>query len=470
MRILLVDDEKRSRTYIAEFLQRLGHSVVEAGSAKEALKAFNEDNFALVLTDNRMPEMSGLDLLREIRCHPEGLDVDIIIFTAYGDMQSVIDAMRCGASDYLLKPLELKELVRTLKRLEINRKTKPASLNTPADLSCPHEANSPADLNYGMENMGIFSPVMKNTMQLAERLHHDRSIPVLIEGETGTGKELIARYIHYGPERSTRPFVALNCAALTPSIFESELFGYEGGAFSGAMPRGHRGKLDLANGGTLFLDEISEISSDLQAKLLRVIQEKEYYRVGGLKVIQTDVRIICATNQKLEQLVKQGLFRADLFFRLNVGRLCLPPLRERKEDIEPLALMLLNNLADTKNKKCKSISPSALRILTEYKWPGNVRELKNLMEWVTLRYDEEEIQPWHLELLTKSRDASTLLEQVGIDRKNADLDLPLDSMPLGDISRAIIIKALEMHKGNKTETAKYLGISRSSLYYRLKNM
>lgn len=469
MRILLVDDEKRSRTYIAEFLQRLGHSVVEAENGKDALKAYSEDNFTLILTDNRMPGMSGLDLLREIRRQPEGLDVDIIIFTAYGDMQSVIDAMRCGASDYLLKPLELKELVSTLKRLETNRKTKPASLSAAKESRSPDINNYP-DYYNGLDNMGIFSQVMKNTMELAERLHQDRSIPVLIEGETGTGKELIARYIHYGQERSNRSFVALNCAALTPSIFESELFGYEGGAFSGATPRGHRGKLDLANGGTLFLDEISEIPPDLQAKLLRVIQEKEYYRVGGLKLIQTEVRIICATNQKLEQLVRQGVFRADLFFRLNVGRLSLPPLRERKEDIEPLALSFLNNLADTKNKKCKSISTEALRILTEYNWPGNVRELKNLMEWVTLRYDDSEIQPWHLELLTKPEDAYTLLEQIGIDCKNAVIDLPRDSMPLGEISRAIIIKALEMHKGNKTETAKYLGISRSSLYYRLKNL
>lgn len=469
MKILLVDDEKRSRTYIAEFLRRLGHIVVEADNGRDALECFSRESFSLILTDNRMAEMTGLELLREVRHRPDGLDVNVIIFTAYGDMQSVIEAMRYGASDYLLKPLQITELVRTLNRMEkIKARPKRLSALPDPDLSAPD--NDKDTGSNGLENMGVFSRSMHNVLELAERLHHDRSVPVLLEGETGTGKELIARYIHHGQGQSTLPFVALNCAALTPSIFESELFGYEGGAFSGALPKGHRGKLDLACGGTLFLDEISEIPPELQSKLLRVIQEKEYYRVGGLKIIQTDVRLICAANQRLEQLVERGLFRADLFYRLNVGRIYLPPLRQRKEEILPLALMFLNDLAEKKNKKCKSISDSAARILMDYRWPGNIRELRNLMEWLTLRYDDQELQPFHLDKIFDSTERTDLLAQSTNENNHNDIDLPQDSMPLADISNAIIIKALEMHRGNKTETAKYLGISRSSLYYRLKHI
>lgn len=466
MNILLVDDDKRSRNYIAEFLKRLGHSVAEAGNGQEALQLFNAD-FALVLSDNRMPKMSGLDLLREIRRRPDGLEVDFIIFTAYGNMESVIEAMRCGASDYLLKPLQITELVITLKRLDKKRAMRlPGRIDaSDHNIQC---SNNKINVFSGPK-MGVYSEVMHETMQLAGRMHQDRSVPILIEGETGTGKELVARYIHYGDGHSTRPFVALNCAALTPSIFESELFGYEAGAFSGGLPRGHQGKLDLANEGTLFLDEIAEISTGLQAKLLRVIQEKEYYRVAGLKEIKTDVRIICATNQKLKHRVEQGLFRADLFYRLNVGRLHIPALRERKEDILPLALMFLNQLAEQKKKRCKTISDSAVRILLDYTWPGNVRELRNLMEWITLRYDDEELQPFHLDMLIRTTETVAKIEQSNTDKYN-NIALPRDSMPLADISNAIIIKALEKHYGNKTETAKYLGISRSSLYYHLKHM
>jgi DNA-binding NtrC family response regulator len=409
--------------------------------------------------------MSGLELLHEIRRRPDGLDVDFIIFTAYADMETVIEAMRYGASDYLLKPLQLTELVMTLERLDKKRRTRLLGTFETAELDLKRE--NKVEICSGPE-MGVFSEKMHQTMYLAERMHADRTVPVLVEGETGTGKELLARYIHYGPEQSSRPFVAINCAALTSSIFESELFGYEGGAFSGALPRGQRGKMDLANGGTLFLDEIAELAPYLQAKLLRVIQEKEYYRVGGLKQIQTDIRIICATNQNLDDLVEQGLFRADLFYRLNVGRLYLPPLRERREDILPLALMFLNSLAEQKQKKCKSISNAAIAILLHYSWPGNVRELKNLMEWITLRYDDEELLPCHLHMLTKTAGAEKRTPGSGTNQPEVDPNA--SNMSLADLSNAIIVEALKMHNGNKTETAKYLGISRSSLYYRLKHM
>ena len=225
---------------------------------------------------------------------------------------------------------------------------------------------------------------MEQIFSLALKLHHNRSIPVLIEGETGTGKELVAQYIHFGEDNKNLPFIALNCSALSPSIFESELFGYEPGTFSGGLPQGKKGKLDMAHGGTLFLDEISELPLDLQAKLLRVLQEKEFYRVGGLKLIKTDVRIICASNQHLQNMVKRWLFREDLYYRLNMGHVYIPPLRQQPEAIIPLARMFMMEISEQTNRQFKKIEPRAVRILQSYHY-GNVRELRNIVEWIVLR-------------------------------------------------------------------------------------
>ena len=275
--------------------------------------------------------------------------------------------------------------------------------------------------------------------------------------------------IYRGEENITLPFVALNCAAISSHIFESELFGYEAGTFSGGLPQGKKGKLDMARGGTLFLDEISELPLDLQAKLLRVLQEKEFYRVGGLKLLKTDVRIISASNQHLKDMVNQGSFREDLYYRLNMGHVYIPPLRKQPEAIIPMARMFMMEISEQTNRRFNKIGSQAARILETYHWPGNIRELRNTIEWIVLMNDDTTIQPQHLDMLRLK-----LLEtgQEGSDNPILpdDFFMPPGSMHLDKLSNDIILKALKMHDGNKTATARYLGISRSTLYYRLQLM
>lgn len=483
MNILLVDDEDRSRMHLAHFLGKLGHNVTEASNGKEALELLPTQEFDLLMTDNRMPVMTGLELLEAIRDLPVGQDITKVIFTSYGDMNTTVQAMRVGANDYLLKPLDVNDLVAMIGRvasLQASRK-KQTSTNSLSPIPKSRPDTPPPDKsvsgyirqrytpNISLNEIGVFSFSMHRAYDLAQRFHTNRTIPVLIEGETGTGKEIVARYIHCGENNTSLPFVALNCATFNPNMFESELFGYEAGAFSGALSVGNKGKLDIACGGTLFLDEISELPLNLQAKLLRVLQEKEFYRVGGLKLIKTDVRVICASNKNLEEAVKQGTFRMDLFYRLNVGHIWVPPLRERKEDILPLARIFLKELGQQANKPYIRISPSAAKILLSYEWPGNVRELRNLMELMVLFLDEGEIKPHHLDLICRKRNKQMAEELIS----NLDVQpsfTPAEDTSLNKLSNSIILKALAMHNGNKTETAHYLNISRSSLYNRLRQM
>ena len=466
MNILLVDDESRSRSHVAEFLRKLGHQVVEANDGTEALELFNKQDFNLLLTDNRMPRMSGLELLQKLSDVPAAKKVDKALFTAYADMDSSIAAIRVGAFDYLLKPLDIDELVKTTERVAQHQ----AEIRGQANQQSAAPAQVKPDItNSDASKVGVFSRQMKQIYSLALKLHHNRSIPVLIEGETGTGKELVARYIHYGEKNNNLPFVALNCAALSSSIFESELFGYEAGTFSGGLPQGKKGKLDMANGGTLFLDEISELPLNLQAKLLRVLQEKEFYRVGGLKLIKTDVRIICASNQRLKNLIQQGLFRKDLYYRLNMGYIYIPPLRKQPNAIIPLTRMFMMEISEQANRRFTKIDSQAARILRTYPWPGNVRELRNTIEWIVLMNDDTTIRLHHLDKLrlnTPENTAENLDKRILPD----DFFLPPGSMDLDKLSNDIILKALKMHNGNKTATARYLGISRSTLYYRLQLM
>jgi len=388
MDILLVEDDGESRMGMARFLRDLGHRLVECGNAEDALEVFRP-SFHLIISDIKMPGMSGIDLLRAINSTPEGQYVDVILFTGHNDLESAIEALRAGAYDYMLKPINVEELAAVIGRVAEHQslrrenlilterfedKVRAATAEAEQELNRLKEAYT---RSVGLGEVGVFSEAVKNIFRQAGVFHADHSVPVLIEGETGTGKEILARYIHFGDSVTTAPFVDINCAALAPSVFESEVFGYEAGAFTGGLPRGQKGKLDLAAGGTLFLDEITELPVDLQAKLLRMIQEKEFYRVGGLKKIKADVRIICATNTDVARLVDEGRFRRDLYYRLNVGRLFIPPLRDRSEAIVPLAQMFLTRLARKKGKNFAGISGPAESVLRSYQWPGNVRELKN---------------------------------------------------------------------------------------------
>jgi len=474
MKILLVDDEERSRVNLAEFLGKLGHQVLQGNSADQALHLLSSSPVDLLLTDNRMPGMSGLELMRKTMDLPNCRNITMVMFTAYGDMDSSISALRAGAFDYLLKPLNIEELVKTLQKveqaigLEPSRSAIEQSSRSGMETSEvePEPSKSfTTEVGYYGEMM-IYSSAMKKIINLAHKLHANRSIPVLIEGETGTGKEMIARYIHYGDNHTEAPFVAINCAAIPEPLFESELLGYEGGSFSGSHIRGAKGKVDLAKGGTLFLDEISEIPINLQAKLLRLIQEKEYYRVGGLSLLKSDVRIIGASNQNLKTAVDRGSFRQDLYYRLKVGQVYLPPLRERKETILPLAEKLLKQFSRQNDKSFRGISPEAAHLLTDYQWPGNVRELRNLIEWIVVSEDADILDAGHLAIITDNLywwKADDLIQG-----REASPDLIPDGLPLNEISNVIIQRALVKNGGNKAATARYLGISRSALYKRLK--
>ncbi|CFX40015.1 RNA polymerase sigma factor 54 interaction domain [Syntrophomonas zehnderi OL-4] len=335
---------------------------------------------------------------------------------------------------------------------------------------------TPADLlefakKAGIDYVGIHSPGMQEVFEQSSRFHQDRSIPVLIEGETGTGKEIIARYIHYGKNPVERPFIAINCAALAPIVFESELFGYEAGTFTGGLKDGKPGKLDLAEGGTLFLDEICELSLELQAKLLRLIQEKEYYRVGGLNIIKSDVRFICSSNQDMEEIVAKGYFRKDLYYRLAVGRILIPPLRERQEEILPMAEAFLSQISRSKGKQYRGFSDEAAAFMLQYSWSGNVRQLRNEIERLVLFHDDPVIKPEHLTI--KKNDGKLLAQpQEGVSYllKPGEIALPRYPFSLDELNNEIMLKALQMHNDNKTSTAQYLGISRSALLYRLKKI
>lgn len=474
MNILLVDDEERSRINLADFLQKLGHQVLQSSSAAQALQILENSPADLLLTDNRMPGMSGMDLMRKAAEIPNCRDIAMVMFTAYGDMDCSISALRAGAFDFLLKPLNIEELVKTLQRVENklgidNTATYPEMpVHTSQD-----EASEPSDepihtcsQQYGRYGeMMVYSRVMRKVMALSRKLHANRNIPVLIEGETGTGKELVARYIHYGDESIDTPFVAINCAAIPETLFESELLGYEGGSFSGSHLRGSKGKVDLAQGGTLFLDEISEIPLNLQAKLLRLIQEKEYYRVGGLTLLKSDIRIIGASNQNLKTAVDNGLFRQDLYYRLKVGSIYLPPLRDRKEIVLPVANKLLQKFSNLNGKSFRGFTPEAARMLIDYCWPGNIRELRNLIEWVVLSEDAPVVDSQHLAIITDNN--SCWEEQDPVHQREASFESLPEGLPLNEISNVIIQRALAKNGGNKAATARYLGISRSALYKRL---
>lgn len=478
MNVLLVDDSKTSRYWIAKALIRAGHNVVECNNGEEALERFSQDYFPLVLSDIMMPGMTGIDLLRKISALPVGRETDVVLFTAHSQAEFAIEALRAGAYDYLQKPINVQELIiitqRVAKQRTILREHKQlkerfkyeveaATTETRLELERLKEVLAKAT---GMYHVGFFSLAMQNIVLQAYKYHTDRSIPVLIEGETGTGKELIATIIHNGSALDGRPFVAINCAAISPNLFESEFFGYEAGAYTGSLSKGQKGKIDLAQGGTLFLDEIGEMPLELQAKLLRVIQEKEYYRVGGLQRIKTDLRIICATNIPLAERVNNRTFRKDLYYRLKVGHALIPPLRDRVDDIIPLAELFLKQFTQEKGKSFQRVSPEAAKLLLAYDWPGNVRELRNAMEWVVFMYNDEEVKAHHLGMLDlhQSPNNGNTAPRV-IDPRN--FVIAPEGFSLDDYVDRIIEQALVIHQGNKAAAARLLGMTRRALCWRL---
>ena len=483
MKILLVDDETQSRQAVLWFLKRQNHEVTECACGEDALEALSHGEYPMVLSDIQMPGMSGIELTEAIKKRPDSWRTDVVLFTGYADLASAISALRAGVYDYLEKPVNVQALTAAVERVgehqallrENKRLTErfedevnAATEETRRELS--HIKAAVAKSIIG--SVGIFSTTMRTIAKQAQQLHEDRSIPVLIEGETGVGKEVIAKMIHYGNEfdsSSVAPFVDINCAALAPTLFESELFGYEAGSFTGGISKGSKGKFDLAQGGTLFLDEIGELPLELQGKLLRVLQEKEFYRVGGLKKIKIDVRIICATNEPLEAMVTQKKFRQDLYFRLKVAHVVIPPLRTRKEAILPMSIMFLQEYSRRKKKNFTSIDAQAAQTLEEYGWPGNVRELQNVMEYVVFAYNECEVKAEHLINLLRRQNSAPPFAPAAPDRA-LTLPFPEQGYSLKDYTAEVILQVLAAHQGNQSAAANYLGISRRALSYRLEEM
>ncbi|MBM4286140.1 MAG: sigma-54-dependent Fis family transcriptional regulator [Deltaproteobacteria bacterium] len=447
--ILVVDDEANYRTVMEALLTDAGYETLTAGSGAEALKTAAQTDLDLVLTDMKMPRMSGIELLSELkRLHPE---VPVVLMTAYGTVEKAVEAMKKGAFDYILKPFKNEEILVTLAKALEHRHLLLQNRLLARDL----------EGRYGLPNIVGDSRAMQEIMALARRVAASKAT-VLVSGESGTGKELIARAIHQLSPRADRPFISVNCAALTETLLESELFGHERGAFTHAVAM-RKGRFELADGGTLFMDEVAEMSPALQVKLLRVLQEMEFERVGGNRTIKVDVRVVAATNRILKEEVEAGRFREDLFYRLNVVHLGLPPLRERPEDIPALAAHFIRKYAQENVRGEVRITPEAMKALVSYPWPGNVRELENVMERAVILCAGNVITPQDLPGEFAAAPGEPALD---VDRL-IPLNTPLTEA-LEQIEEQMIRRALALSNNVQVRAAEMLGITKSLLQYKLK--
>jgi len=447
-KILVIDDEPILRDSLEVALKTSGYEVLTARTGEEGLERFQKENPDLVLLDHWLPGINGDEVLRRIK--EEDPEIPIIIMTAQGSIEMAVNLMKMGAFDFLVKPFELDQVEDLIKKgLERVRLKKEVEWLR-------------AQYQERFRSGGIIgvSQKMKDLLGLAEKLAQGSETTVLIEGETGTGKELLAEYIHFLSPRSSFPFIPINCGAIPKDLFESELFGYERGAFTGALEKGKIGKVEAAEKGTLFLDEVGELSSSAQVKVLRVLEEKEYFKVGGVDQRKANVRIIAATNKDLESEVKQGNFRDDLYFRLNVVKLHIPPLRERKEDILPLFRFFLDRFNEQFKKSFVQISQEAEERIVSYPWLGNIRELRNTAERIVLLEKGDTILGKHLSFLTGKE---------GTSEETARFQpfIPPQGIILDKVEKEYILEALRIKKANKSEAAKMLGISRSALIYRM---
>jgi two-component system, NtrC family, response regulator AtoC len=454
--ILVVDDQDSIRHFVSRTLEDAGYSVVTTGSVREGREAFERDLPDVAVLDLKLPDGTGLELLREIkRVQPE---VSVILMTAFGELETAVEAMSAGAFWFVKKPFQNEELLALVERaidsqrmwIELRR--------------LRHQAFADEDYLHSS------SARMQEAYAIAEQVARGDTTSVLIEGESGTGKEYFANLIHRMSARHDRPFIELNCAAIPSELLESELFGHEKGAFTDARSQ-KLGLMELASEGTLFLDEIGEMAPMLQVKLLRVLERRTVRRVGGTKDIAVNPRIISATNQDLERMVREGRFREDLYYRLKVVPLFVPPLRERREDILPLARLFMDRFAKQFKKGFKDITPAAERILTDYAWPGNIRELKNLFERTVLLESGDSLEPRHLKLAPRARAAGETTIGQRVDELLTG-SLPASGIPfeslVEELERALIVRASCATKWNQSRTAELLNLKRDKLRYRMK--
>ena len=463
MRVLVVDDDESVRSVCTAILQRQGYDVAVAAGGREAWERYRETPFPVVVTDLQMPEGDGFELLRRIRSTYNGSAGAVILMSGIADSDTVGRAYADGAFEFLSKPASLEQLSTAVGRAQVFVRSRGAAQGEPPPLS--DDVVERVGRTHGIQ---IVSSHMREVVQLALIFHRVPSAPVLIQGETGTGKECIARLIHDGIDGSSAPFVDLNCAAISPHLMESELFGYESGAFTGARSDGLPGKFELAQGGTIFLDEVGEMPLELQSKLLRVLEQREIRRVGGARSHSVDVRVVCAGNRDLCELVRQGRFRSDLYYRLNVGVIRLRPLRERNGAIKALAQAFMKTHAGALGRAFRHIHPDTIEHLKAHHWPGNIRELRNAIHRAVLLHDAPVLEPQHLDLapLEKRADRQPQGTEPPVLTPET-LQLPEEGIDLEKLEAEIVRRALEHNDYNKSRTARYLGLTRSKLLTRL---
>ncbi|HCK09058.1 MAG: two-component system response regulator [Gemmatimonadetes bacterium] len=442
-KILIVDDDTYSRESIAAQLDEQ-YEIDQAENGESGLRKLEEQDFDVILSDIRMPGMSGLDFLERVTVLRP--DTRVLMITAFGEIGNAVDAMRKGAYDYLVKgEVKGEELIVRIERALENQELRRENVRLKSELG--------ERFNFG--NMVGKTKVMEELFEMVESVAQSRST-VLINGESGTGKELVARAVHYNSPRADRPFIKLNCAALPQDLIESELFGHEKGAFTGAVKQ-TKGRFELADGGTLLLDEISEIEPPLQAKLLRVLQEREFERIGSGTTIKVDVRIVATTNRNLRDEIEKGNFREDLFYRLNVIPVQMPALRERKPDVMHLAEFFLERYNEENDKNISGFSEKAMEVLINYDWPGNVRELENYVERAVVICKEPQISESHLPLEILTGEPRTASSSSGI----------VVGTTVREMEKQLILKTLESCDGNRTNAADTLGISSRTLRNKL---
>lgn len=449
-RILIIEDEEYIRENLSEILELHGHKVVAAPNGESGLEIARKSEFDVVLTDLKLPGINGIEVIRSVKAISP--DTACIILTGYATVETAVEAMRVGAFTYLKKPFGKDELLVTLEKAkEIRRlKVENNKLKNEIKKNC-----TAAILGSSIEIEKVRDTINKVA---------DTDSTVLILGESGTGKELVARALHYGSARSSKPFIPINCGAIPEDLLESELFGHEKGAFTGAIAT-KIGRFEAANEGTVFLDEIGDMSPGLQVKILRVLQEKEFERVGGRNSIKVDVRVVAATNQDLEQAVEEKKFRKDLYYRLNVIPIFLPPLRDRKEDIPLLLEHFIEKICGRKKKSIKGASPEALKMFEAYDWPGNIRELENFVErLVVLKEDGSHITARDLpEKIRKSKADTAVSRAMEFPDEGIDFNAAVDNF-----ERELIVTALNRVNGVKKKAAEYLGLNRTTLIEKMK--
>jgi DNA-binding NtrC family response regulator len=440
--ILVVDDEINIRGALVTMLEKKGHQVRGVATAEEGLAQLEAAPADLVITDLRMPGIGGMEFL--CRLKDRWPDTEVVVMTAYGSIDTAVEAMRCGAYDYLTKPIDRERFP-----IVINKALERHALTTENK-----QLRDRLETRTRFDHMVGESGPMQRVYSLVEMVA-DSDVTVLLTGESGTGKELISRAIHHKSPRADGPFITMNCGALPDNLFESELFGYEKGAFTGAMAT-KMGRFELADGGTLLLDEVGELSLKSQVDFLRVLETKEFRRLGGTKLLKVDTRIIAATNRNLEEAVKQGDFREDLYYRLNVVPIRLPPLRDRADDIPLLVDQFLTECATQHHREPKDVSQEAMRLLRLYGWPGNIRQLRNLMERLVVTVKDPMIQPEHLpeEIQASKEDARTMVVTLGTS--------------LDQLEREVIQRTLKEITNHREKAAKLLGISLRALQYKIK--